>query len=123
MTIFFKLFQWDLEDKNESIFMSILRDVMSEDGTDVVVLLSREEFRSTKSQTGKQAANLPSCLANGIKSLQFCLKHLQEKGSHSIDGNFNYSSIDQSDFMNFSCDPATISQMSSGAQIDPRPSE
>ena len=54
----------------ESIFMSILRDVMSEDRTDVIVLLSREEFRSTKAQTDKQDANLPSYLANDIKSFQ-----------------------------------------------------
>ena len=81
--------------------------------------LSQEELQSIKVQAHKKATKLTSYLANTIKSLKFYLKHLQEKGSHLIDGNFNYSYIDDSDFMNFRCDPATVSQMSSGAQIDP----
>ena len=54
-----------------------------------------------------------------VKSLQFYLKHFQEEGMFSIDGSFDYSSIDESVFRNLISHPTSIHQISSG--IDTRP--
>ena len=41
-----------------------------------------------------------------IKSIQFFLKHLQQRAHYEIGANFDYSSIDEDDFLNFTHDPS-----------------
>ena len=92
-----------------------------EDRTDTTALFSREELRHLKSQVDKQAANLPFYLVGDVKSLQFHINHLQEKGLCSINCNFKYSPVDESYLMYFICNPANVSQMSSGKDALPNP--
>ena len=54
-----------------------------------------------------------------MKSLQFCLKYLQEQGLCSIDGSFDCSSIDKSVLIKSINHPNIISQMSSGIYSRP----
>ena len=67
--VFFSLLELDPEGKEESTFMSVLSDIASKHGTDVIDLSPYEETRSAGS-------SLPFYLVVEIKSLQFCLKHL-----------------------------------------------
>ena len=80
--VFINLLQLDLDDEEESIFIRILRDMMLENGIEAIVLLSYEDLRNIKDQADKQGTGLPFYLVTEIKSLQFYLKHLQEKGMH-----------------------------------------
>ena len=95
--IFFNLFELDLEDEEDSIFARILKRKLSKYGVEAMVLLSFEELREIKEKLDKQAENLPSCLFSKMKALQFYLKHLHAKYLFSIDGSFDYSSIDESE--------------------------
>ena len=86
--IFFSLFETDLEDEKDSneedlTLMSILSEIDSKHGTDTMSLLLYEDLRST-------GLNLPVRLSVKVKSFQFYLKHLKEKGLFSIDGSFDY---------------------------------
>ena len=94
---------------------------MSEDETNDAVLLFGEDVRNVKAQAWKQASNLPFYLLKDMKSLHFCLKHLQEKGTCSIDRNFYYSSVHESCCVKFVNHPTIIYKMISGAETDSRP--
>ena len=124
--IFFNLFELDQEDEedwNEEnlVFMSVLSDIASKHRTYDIALLSHEELRGIIAKESKQDINLPHYLRGHVKSLQFCLKNLQEKGLFSLDGSFDYSSIDESDFRNFWMDPDCMFQISSGRDTRPVP--
>ena len=101
--------------------MSFLRDVASKDGMQSIVLFSYRELRSIKAKAGKQGTNIPSYLLGDVKSLQFYLKNLQEKGMFSLDGIFDYSSIDESDFRKSVNEPASMLQISSGRDTQTYP--
>ena len=88
------LLQLDEEDEEESIFMIILRDTMSEDGADIIALFSYKDLRNT-------GARIPFYLVVEVKLLQFCLKYLQEQGLCSIYRSFDCSSINYSVFRKF----------------------
>ena len=57
------------------------------------------------------------CSILTIKSLQHFVKHLQENALFEIGSNFEYSSIDEDDYHNFTCNPSNW--LSDGR--DPRP--
>ena len=69
--LFFNLLELHPEDEEESIFMRFLRDIASKQGTDSIVIFPSEDLRIT-------GLNLPIRLVVEVKSIQFCLKHLQE---------------------------------------------
>ena len=80
--VLINLFQLDLEDEEESIFMVTLIDTLSEDGTGAITLLHYEDIRNI-------GANFPFYLVVEVKSLHFYLNHLQEQGLYSIDSSFD----------------------------------
>ena len=86
--LFFDLFELDTENEEDSIFMGVLKDATSKHGMDSIALLEHEELRTTY-------LSIPIRLDVEVNSLQFYLKHLQEKGLFSIDGSVDYSSIDE----------------------------
>ena len=77
-------------------------------------LLSYEEFREIIAKANKQGTNIPHYLLGNVRLLQLCLKNFQEKGLLSLDGSFNYLSMDGSDFRNFWKYPDCIVQISNG---------
>ena len=89
--------------------MSISKDIASKHGMGAIALFLRECLRSI-------GLNLPIRLGVEFKSLQFHIKHLQEKG---LDGSFDCSSIDDSVLRKCVNHPTAIHQISSG--IDTRP--
>ena len=100
--LFFNLLELDLEDEEESIFMSVVSDIDSKVGVEAIALLSCEDLRSI-------GTNLPFCLAVEFKSLQLHLHHLQEEVLFSIDDSCDYSSIDESVCRNLMNHPTVIS--------------
>ena len=70
--IFFKIFVSDPEDEEDSIFMSALNDTLLMCRADTINLLPCEDLRNT-------GLNLPIHLSGELKSIEFCLKYLQEK--------------------------------------------
>ena len=113
--LFFNLFELDLEDEEDSIFMSVLSDIASKYGVDATILFTCEDLCST-------CLNLPICLALEVKLCQFYLKHLQEEALYSIYDSFDYSSIDKSIFKKFISYPTVICQISSRVCTRPIPS-
>ena len=61
------------------VFISVLSEIASKHGAEAIVLLSRDELREIKAKADKKGTNLPRYLLGDVKSLQFCLKNLQEK--------------------------------------------
>ena len=86
--------------------MSLLSDVELKNEKEAIALFSHEDLRSS-------SLSLTICVAVEVTSLQLYPNHLQEKGMLSIDGSFDYSSIDESVFRNFINDPTAIFQISS----------
>ena len=66
---FFNLLELDLEDEEDSIFMSVLSDIASKRGMDTTAFFPSEDLRST-------ILNLPTFLVVKAKSLHLHLKHL-----------------------------------------------
>ena len=104
--IFSNLFELDLEDKEDSkeedsISMTFLSGIDTNHGIDSIVLLTCEDYRST-------CLSLSIRLAVKVKSLQFYLKCLQEKGMFSINSSFDQSSIYESAFRKFNNYPISI---------------
>ena len=112
--LFFNLFELDPEDEEDSILMSVLRKIVSKYGLCAIDLFPHGDIR-------RKGLKLPLRLAVEVKSLQFYLKHLKEKGSFSIDGSFNYSSIDDQVFRIFFNYLTSIRQISSGTCTRPIP--
>ena len=106
--MFFNFFELDQDDEKTQHFQASYQKKCLKDGEDAVVFLSFEELREIKAQSDNQAKNLPTYLFSEMKLLQFYLKHLQEKGLFSIDGGFDYSSIDESEFRKFNKCPSSI---------------
>ena len=100
--IFFNLFGLVREEEDDSSFASILTRKWSKDGTDAMVLLPWKELREM------QHENLCFYHLRKIKSLQFYMKNFQEKGLFSLDGSFDYSTIDDPEFRKFINDPTSI---------------
>ena len=71
--VFFNLLGLDQEDEEDSIFVRVLRYIASKQRIDGTSLFPCEDFRST-------CFNLHMRLFVEVRSLQFYLKHLQEKG-------------------------------------------
>ena len=71
--MFFNLLELNPEDEEGLIFMSVLSVIASKYGTCTIDLFPYEDFRS-------KGLNLPIRLAVNVKSFQFYLKYLQEKG-------------------------------------------
>ena len=67
--LLFNLFELDPEDEEESIFISILRDIASKNGADCMALFPYKDLHIT-------GLNLPIHLSVEVKSIQFYLKHL-----------------------------------------------
>ena len=112
--LFFNLFELDPENEEDSIFMVVLNDATSKHGMKAMALLEHEELYSTY-------LSVPIRMAVEVNSLQFYLKNFQEKGTFSIDGSFDYSSIDESAFRNYINHPTSILQISSGIDDWPIP--
>ena len=79
--------------------------------------LSSDNLYALCSRLSKEINYVPWCDIERIRSLQRFVKYLQEKGCFEIGSNFDYSSIDEDDFLNFTCDPSN--RLSDGK--DPRP--
>ena len=86
--IFFNLFELDPLDEvdwneNHLIFMDVLSEMALKHGTCAIVLLSHEELREIlheiKAKARKKHTHLTVCLSSDVRSLQLCLKNLQEK--------------------------------------------
>ena len=107
--IFIDLFELDTEDGEDSIFMWVLNDMVSMHGMDTIVLWPREDLHI-------RGLILLIHLAVEVKSLQFYLKHLQEKELFLIDVSLDYSSIDESFFRKFINDATAIHQIRSGME-------
>ena len=112
--IFFNLFELDLENEEDAIFIGVLNDATSKHGMDAIALLKCEELLST-------CLSVHVRLDVEVNSLQLYLKHFQEKEMFSIDSSFDYYSIDESAFRKFIDCPTSILQISSGACNRPIP--
>ena len=71
-----------------------------------MMTMSSDNLHALCSNLSKEINYMPWCYITRIKSLQRFVKRLQEKGHFEIGSNFNYSSIDEDDFLNFTHDPS-----------------
>ena len=97
----------DPEDEEDSALMQVFQELASIGGIDGLIILSSEDLRTIYAYLDKKTNFiLPMSNITGIKHLQRFFNHLQQIGHYEIGIGFDCSSIDENDFLNFTCDPS-----------------
>ena len=115
--LFVDLFDWDPENQRDMTYIKVLSEYEVEPMD--LVMLSREELHKIYLRAEKRHPNMSRRLSSNVRSLQFYLKNLQEKGFFSFERDFNFSSIHGSELRNFWMHPHNLSIISKG--VDTRP--
>ena len=117
--LFVDLFDWDPENQGDMTCIKVLSEYEVEPMD--LVLLSSEELCKIYLRAEKICSNVSRRLSSNVRSLQFYLKNLQEKGFFSFERDFNFSSINRSELRNFWMDPHDLSKISKGEDTRPIP--
>ena len=111
------ILDYDPEDEEELAFTQVFRELDSIDGIDILITISSDNRRTLHSNLIKKKNSISFFSLMSIKSLQFELKNLQQRGLYEIGANFDYSSMDEDNFLNFTRDPSNW--LSNGSDARP----
>ena len=103
---FENLLYYDPEDEEDKPFIQVFLELASTCGIDELLTLSYGNLRTIYSNLNRKTNIISIVNITRIRGLHFFLKHLQEKGCYESGANFYYSSIDEDDYREFTCDPS-----------------
>ena len=95
------LLDWDPEEEDDSKCFQLFQELASIDGIDGIITLSHDNLQSLYDNLKKKINSISFCSILSINKVQFFLKNLQEKVKYEIGANFDYSSIDENNFIGF----------------------
>ena len=98
------LFNYDPDDEEDSALMQVFQELASVGGIDDIMTLSSKDLRTLHSHLDKKSNGiLPMRNITRIKHLQRFLKNLQQRGNCEMGIDFDYYSIDEDDYLSFTC--------------------